>query len=128
MTSNLLADGVPMHFDQPFAGVGYGMNLGIVLDPAHADFNGGAIGAGSYYWGGVHGTWFWVDPVNDIIVIGMIQQVERRQSDDRAALSRGRYPRDFAVHHLRGAGRPRTLVQEHPRTHQGPKPSSRVAR
>jgi hypothetical protein len=38
------------------------MGVGIVLDPAHADFNGGAIGAGSYYWGGVHGTWFWVDP------------------------------------------------------------------
>jgi CubicO group peptidase (beta-lactamase class C family) len=53
---------VPMRFLQPFAGVGYGMGVGIVLDPAHADFNGGAIGAGSYYWGGVHGTWFWVDP------------------------------------------------------------------
>jgi acetyl esterase len=25
-------------------------------------------------WGGVHGTWFWVDPTYDIIVIGMIQQ------------------------------------------------------
>jgi CubicO group peptidase (beta-lactamase class C family) len=76
MTSNLLPDGVPMRFLQPFAGVGYGMGVGIVLDPAHADFNGGAIGAGSYYWGGVHGTWFWVDPVNDVIVIGMVQQVD----------------------------------------------------
>ena len=76
MTSNLLPEGVPMRFDQPFAGVGYGMGVGIVLDPAHADFNGGAIGAGSYYWGGVHGTWFWVDPVYDVIVIGMIQQVD----------------------------------------------------
>jgi len=74
MTSNLLPDGVPMRFDQPFAGVGYGMNVGVVLDPARADFNGGAIGAGSYYWGGVHGTWFWVDPAYDVIVIGMIQQ------------------------------------------------------
>jgi CubicO group peptidase (beta-lactamase class C family) len=76
MTSNLLPDGVPMRFLQPFAGVGYGMGVGIVLDPAHADFNGGAIGAGSYYWGGVHGTWFWVDPAYDVIVIGMIQQVD----------------------------------------------------
>jgi CubicO group peptidase (beta-lactamase class C family) len=74
MTSNLLPAGVPMRFDQPFAGVGYGMGVGIVLDPARADFNGGTIGAGSYYWGGVHGTWFWVDPTYDIIVIGMIQQ------------------------------------------------------
>ncbi|MGB7163449.1 MAG: serine hydrolase, partial [Mycobacterium sp.] len=76
MTSNLLPAGVPLRFLQPFAGVGYGMGVGIVLDPAHADFNGGAIGAGSYYWGGVHGTWFWVDPVHDVIVIGMVQQVD----------------------------------------------------
>jgi CubicO group peptidase (beta-lactamase class C family) len=74
MTSNLLAPGVPMRFNQPFAGVGYGMNLGIVLDPAQADFNGGGLGVGTFYWGGVHGTWFWVDPVNDIVVIGMVQQ------------------------------------------------------
>jgi CubicO group peptidase (beta-lactamase class C family) len=76
MTSNLLPEGVPMRFLQPFAGVGYGMGVGIVLDPSHADFNGGAIGAGSYYWGGVHGTWFWVDPGNDVIVVGMVQQVD----------------------------------------------------
>ena len=76
MTSNLLPPGVPMRFMQPFAGVGYGMGIGIVLDPAHADFNGGAIGAGTYYWGGVHGTWFWVDPLNDVIVVGMVQQAD----------------------------------------------------
>jgi CubicO group peptidase (beta-lactamase class C family) len=74
MTSNLLPPGVPMHFTQPFAGVGYGMNVGIVLDPSHADFNGGAVGTGTFYWGGVHGTWFWVDPVNDLVVVGMFQQ------------------------------------------------------
>lgn len=74
MTSNLLPDGVPMRFEQQLASVGYGMGVGIVLDPARADFNGGPIGAGSYYWGGVHGTWFWVDPTYDVIVIGMIQQ------------------------------------------------------
>lgn len=74
MTTNLLPQGVPMHFTQPFAGVGYGMNVGIVLDPSHADFNGGAIGVGTFYWGGVHGTWFWVDPANDIVVVGMFQQ------------------------------------------------------
>jgi CubicO group peptidase (beta-lactamase class C family) len=76
MTSNLLPDGVPMHFLQSFTGIGYGMNVGIVLDPARADFNGGAVGAGTFYWGGVHGTWFWVDPSNDIVVVGMVQQVD----------------------------------------------------
>jgi CubicO group peptidase (beta-lactamase class C family) len=76
MTSNLLPEGVPMHFLESFAGVGYGMNVGVVLDPAYADFNGGGVGKGTFYWGGVHGTWFWVDPVNDIVVVGMIQQVD----------------------------------------------------
>src|SRR6202012_2606362 len=42
--------------------------------PSHASFNGGPVGAGTFYWGGVHGTWFWVDPVNDIVVVGMFQQ------------------------------------------------------
>jgi CubicO group peptidase (beta-lactamase class C family) len=74
MTTNLLPPGVPVHFTQPFACVGYGMNVGIVLEPSHAGFNGGAIGAGSFFWGGVHGTWFWVDPTYDIVVVGMIQQ------------------------------------------------------
>ena len=110
MTSNLLADGVPMHFDQPFAGVGYGMELGIVLDPARADFNGGAIGAGSFYWGGVHGTWFWVDPSTTSSSSAWSSR-RRRQPGDGAALSRARHPRDIAVHHLRGAGRPRALVR-----------------
>ena len=74
MTGNLLAPGVRMHFTQAFEGIGYGMNVGIVLDPARASFNGGAIGAGTFYWGGVHGTWFWVDPANDIVVVGMVNQ------------------------------------------------------
>jgi CubicO group peptidase (beta-lactamase class C family) len=74
MTTNLLPPGVPMHFLQPFEGIGYGMNVGIVLDPSHASFNCGANGAGTLYWGGVHGTWFWVDPTHDIVVVGMLQQ------------------------------------------------------
>lgn len=74
MTSNLLPSGVHVHFTQPFQSVGYGMNVGIVLDPANASFNGGANGVGTFYWNGVHGTWFWVDPTYDLIVVGMLQQ------------------------------------------------------
>ncbi|UZK64724.1 serine hydrolase domain-containing protein [Sphingomonas sp. M1-B02] len=76
MTSNLLPEGVPVHIVEDFVGVGYGMNVAIVLDPSHASFNGGPIGAGTFFWGGVHGTWFWVDPVSDIVVVGMVQQVD----------------------------------------------------
>lgn len=76
MTSNLLPEEVKMHFLTSFAGVGYGMNVGVVVDPSHADWNGGGVGFGTFYWGGVHGTWFWVDPVNDIVVVGMVQLVD----------------------------------------------------
>jgi CubicO group peptidase (beta-lactamase class C family) len=74
MTTNLLPEGVPMHFLQPFAGIVYGMNVGIVLDPSHANLNGRANGTGTFYWGGVHGTWFLVDPTYDDVVVGMLQQ------------------------------------------------------
>jgi len=42
MTSNLLTDGVPVHFLEPFVEVGYGMNVAVVLDPAKATFNAAA--------------------------------------------------------------------------------------
>jgi len=35
---------------------------------------------GSFYWGGAFGTWFWIDPVNDMIVVGMIQNVAGSQT------------------------------------------------
>lgn len=29
---------------------------------------------GSYFWGGLFGTWFWIDPVNEVIVVGFINE------------------------------------------------------
>ncbi len=29
----------------------------------------------SYYWGGAFGTWFWIDPTNDLVFVGMIQNL-----------------------------------------------------
>jgi CubicO group peptidase (beta-lactamase class C family) len=26
-------------------------------------------------WGGAAGTWFWIDPTNDIVFVGMIQRM-----------------------------------------------------
>lgn len=53
------------------AGQGFGLDFGIVVNPEAADSK---QGAGSYYWGGAAGTWFWIDPVNDLYFIGMIQR------------------------------------------------------
>jgi CubicO group peptidase (beta-lactamase class C family) len=68
MHTDMLPDGVAM----PDPGVVFGLDFAIYEKPAAA---GGYYGKGTYYWGGAAGTWFWIDPVEDLIVIGMIQQV-----------------------------------------------------
>lgn len=36
------------------------------------------MSVGSYWWWGIDGTWFWIDPVEDLVVIGMIQNTNLR--------------------------------------------------
>jgi CubicO group peptidase (beta-lactamase class C family) len=67
MHTNVLAPNVPTLAP----GAGFGLDFAIYTDPVAA---GGYFGKGSYFWGGAAGTWFWIDPVNDLIVVGMIQQ------------------------------------------------------
>ena len=51
-------------------GLGWGLGFTVVIDAAAA---GEPYGDGSYYWVGIAGTWFWIDPVNDLTFVGMIQ-------------------------------------------------------
>ena len=51
-------------------GFGFGLGWGIVTDPVAAQVLGSA---GEYNWGGAAGTVFWVDPVENMVVLGMIQ-------------------------------------------------------
>ena len=74
MTSDLLPPGVKLHFIEKLDGMGYGVNLGIIEDAGRASYNAGAFGEGTYFWTGVLGSWWWNDPVNDVTVIGMVQQ------------------------------------------------------
>jgi CubicO group peptidase (beta-lactamase class C family) len=53
-------------------GIGFGLDFAVDTDVIAA---GGYYGKGTYFWSGAAGTWFWIDPVSDLIVIGMIQQV-----------------------------------------------------
>ena len=39
-------------------------------------------------WGGAAGTWFWVDPTNDLIFIGMIQRMGDTGGDPLGAMAR----------------------------------------
>jgi CubicO group peptidase (beta-lactamase class C family) len=52
-------------------GVRFGIDVAISADPAKW---GAKQGAGSFWWGGAAGTWFWVDPKNDLFFLGMIQR------------------------------------------------------
>ena len=57
-------------------GLGYGYNCAVVFDPPEANL---PDGKGTFYWFGAAGTWFWVDPSNDIVFIGMIQRMNGGQ-------------------------------------------------
>ncbi len=78
MHTSVLEPGVNVTLYSPETrGLGFGMDFAIVEDPAAAKTSQGVQ---SFYWGGAFGTWFWIDPVNDMIVIGMIQNVAGSQT------------------------------------------------
>ncbi len=52
-------------------GFGYGYNCAVAYDPPMANMSDGK---GTFLWDGAAGTWFWVDPTNDIVFVGMIQR------------------------------------------------------
>jgi CubicO group peptidase (beta-lactamase class C family) len=53
-------------------GFGHGYNCAVFTDPIKA---GLPVGRGTFQWDGAAGTWFWVDPENDLIFVGMIQRL-----------------------------------------------------
>jgi CubicO group peptidase (beta-lactamase class C family) len=72
LPANLLTGefGIGAHVMRP--GFGYGYDCAVVFDPAEANL---PDGRGTFFWDGAAGTWFWVDPTNDIVFIGMIQRM-----------------------------------------------------
>ncbi len=53
-------------------GLGYGYDCAVEYEPAEANL---PDGRGTFFWDGAAGTWFWIDPTNDIVFIGMVQRV-----------------------------------------------------
>ncbi|MGA7294858.1 MAG: serine hydrolase domain-containing protein [Terriglobales bacterium] len=72
LPANLLTGefGIGQHIMRP--GFGYGFNCAVVFDPPEANL---PDGKGTFFWDGAAGTWFWVDPTNDIIFVAMIQRM-----------------------------------------------------
>ena len=52
-------------------GLGFGYDFAVMSDPVAMK---SPLGKGTYWWWGIAGTWFWIDPANDVVFIGMIQR------------------------------------------------------
>jgi CubicO group peptidase (beta-lactamase class C family) len=68
MISNQIGAGKPVYIRG--AGYGFGLGYGVLTDPSKAP---DALSIGTFTWGGADGTLFWIDPVEDLIGIMMIQ-------------------------------------------------------
>jgi CubicO group peptidase (beta-lactamase class C family) len=66
-------------------GHGWGWDLAVFTDPATAD---DVAGKGTFYWEGAAATWFWVDPTNDIVFVGMTQHMLGKNQPPMSRLSR----------------------------------------
>jgi CubicO group peptidase (beta-lactamase class C family) len=62
--------GIGLYTMQP--GLGFGYDVAVLDDPLKI---GSSAGKGSYLWDGLAGTWFWIDPVNDLVFVGMVQRI-----------------------------------------------------
>jgi CubicO group peptidase (beta-lactamase class C family) len=61
-----------MFTEVAYNGVGFGLGFSVMQDPTRAQVVGTP---GEYAWGGLASTAFWVDPIEDLIVIFMTQLV-----------------------------------------------------
>lgn len=68
MRSNQLPAGVS-EIGQPYPGNVFGLDFAVVENPEI--FQGAP--AGTHWWWGIAGSWFWIDPINETVFIGMIQ-------------------------------------------------------
>jgi len=68
MITNQIGSGKPVYIRG--AGYGFGLGFAVLNDPAKSP---DALSIGSFTWGGANGTLFWIDPVEDLIGILMIQ-------------------------------------------------------
>jgi CubicO group peptidase (beta-lactamase class C family) len=78
MTQNHLSGGrtlsdmaMGLFSETAYDGIGFGLGFAMTLDEVES----GTIGHGDYYWGGAASTIFWVDPIEDLVVIFMTQLV-----------------------------------------------------
>lgn len=86
---DLAAMGQPVFSETPYEGIGFGLGFSVVLDPAAANV---LDSPGEFAWGGAASTYFWVDPVEDLIVVFMTQLLPSSAYPIRRELKATIYP------------------------------------
>ena len=67
---DLAAMGQPVFSETPYEGIGFGLGFSVVVDPAAANV---LDSPGEFAWGGAASTYFWVDPVEEVIAVFLTQ-------------------------------------------------------
>jgi CubicO group peptidase (beta-lactamase class C family) len=67
---DLAAMGQEVFTETPYDGVGFGLGFSVVLSPAARKT---VCSVGEFAWGGAASTLFWIDPVEELVVIGLTQ-------------------------------------------------------
>jgi len=75
ISEEIMAGGYGVGHQPIRPGFGYGFNGAVFTDPELA---GSKVGRGTYQWDGAAGTWFWIDPENDLLFVGLIQRMDER--------------------------------------------------
>jgi len=70
LPGDLAAMGRPRFAETTYEGIGFGLGVSVMLDPARARIMGSP---GEYAWGGAASTAFWIDPVEELIVLLLTQ-------------------------------------------------------
>ena len=80
---DLASMGQPVFSETNYNGIGFGLGFSVMLQPARAQV---LSSVGEYGWGGAASTVFWIDPVEDLTVIGLTQLMPSSAYPIRAQL------------------------------------------
>lgn len=67
---DMAAMGQAVWSETSYEGVGFGLGFAVVLDPVAARM---ITSPGEHHWGGAASTFFWIDPVEDMLVVFLTQ-------------------------------------------------------
>jgi CubicO group peptidase (beta-lactamase class C family) len=74
MRTSVLEPGVHLKIGaHVFENLGFGLGVAIVQNQVQRM---SSRKVGSYFWFGLFGTWFWIDPTNEVVVVGFINELD----------------------------------------------------